>query len=461
MATSVMLFTRDLRVEDNPALVAAAAGPIMPLFVADPAILSAPQTASRRCRVLTDALETLGLALARCGAALHVRVGDPAHIVAAAVRASGADTVHLAADVSRYAATRGARIRAALDGLTVRVVEHPGITHVQPGAVTPAAGRAYLRFTPYYRRWRDIPSRRVHMAPSRLTPARGWFGGASDTAAALDMVQRAAPQVTRGAGGEPAALRVLDAWIDTLVGLDAGDPLPASELSPALHMGTVTPTTVLDRLGHAVDVDVAETVARQLCWRDFNHQLLAVRPELTTRALGREPAWVDDPAGLAAWRDGQTGYPLVDAGMRQLAAEGWMPNRVRMIAGSFLSKHLGIDWRLGAAIFRSRLVDGDVANNTMQWQWVAGVGTDSRPRRFFNPVAQARRHDPDGSYVQEHVPELRGMRAPEVFQPWRNGGEATGYPLPIVDHDDVRAAFLARSTATSVVQEGLRSADER
>jgi deoxyribodipyrimidine photo-lyase len=216
-----------------------------------------------------------------------------------------------------------------------------------------------------------------------------------------------APDLPRG--GETAGRRRLEAWLDDGLSRygELADVLAAdatSRLSPYLHFGCVSAGEVVAR---AAGREGAEPFVRQLCWRDFNHQLLAARPETAHEDLRpRAAGWRDDAEGLAAWREGRTGYPLVDAGMRQLQREGFMHNRARLVAGSFLTKHLGIDWRRGAAHFFEQLVDGDVANNTGNWQWVAGTGTDSRPNRRLSPQRPAERFDPDGAYVQRYLPEL-------------------------------------------------------
>jgi deoxyribodipyrimidine photo-lyase len=189
----------------------------------------------------------------------------------------------------------------------------------------------------------------------------------------------------------------------------------------------------------------AEPFLRQLAWRDFFHQLLAARPEASRQDYRRRRApWNDDPEGLAAWREGRTGIPLVDAGMRQLAREGWMHNRARLVVASFLTKHLSVDWRLGAAHFAELLVDGDVAQNSGNWQWAAGTGADTRPNRILNPVLQARRYDPDGAYVRRWVEELADASGPVLFEPWRHGG-VPGYPAPLVDLAGAASAWRRSS----------------
>jgi deoxyribodipyrimidine photo-lyase len=183
-----------------------------------------------------------------------------------------------------------------------------------------------------------------------------------------------------------------------------------------------------------------------VCWREFTHQLLAAHPDLPSNDLrSKGDDWRDDRQAVAAWKEGRTGYPVVDAGMRQLRREGFMHNRARMIAASFLTKHLYVDWRVGAWHFMDWLVDGDLANNFAGWQWVAGTGTDSRPNRMFNPVTQGQRHDPDGAYVRRYVEELADVDPAHVHAPWEAAGtllEVADYPPPIVDHREARARFL-------------------
>jgi len=210
-----------------------------------------------------------------------------------------------------------------------------------------------------------------------------------------------------------------------------------SRLSPFLHLGCLSPLELTER---ASGREGAEPFLRQLCWRDFYAQLLAARPETSTRDLRpRGHLWREDAAGLAAWREGRTGYPIVDAGMRQLARDGFMHNRARLLTASFLTKDLYVDWRLGAAHFLSLLVDGDVASNSGNWQWVAGTGVDTRPNRVFNPTTQARRFDPDGAYVRRYVRELAGIAGGAVHEPWKLARRPRGYPEPIVDHREAVA----------------------
>jgi deoxyribodipyrimidine photo-lyase len=244
-------------------------------------------------------------------------------------------------------------------------------------------------------------------------------------------------------GGETAARAALERWLASGVGDYASvrDDLAAdatSKLSIPLHLGLLSPLEIAGRSQSA-------ELVRQLAWRDFYAQLLAANPWSEGRDLTpRRREWDDDPEALAAWKEGLTGYPVVDAGMRELAATGFMHNRARMIVASFLTKDLNVDWREGAAHFSRLLLDGDVASNTGNWQWVAGTGVDTRPGRIFNPTLQARRYDVTGEYVRRWVPELAGVDGAAVHEPWKLGPLLTGgYPAPIVDHAEAAARYRA------------------
>lgn len=477
----VVLFTRDLRVDDQPALAAAGrhGGPVVGLFVLDERILSTRTAAPRRVSLLIDALTALRAGLEKVGSRLIVRRGDLVEQAAGVVAMLAADELHLSCDVSPYARERRSRLAAVGDlvGWPVEVVEHPGIAVVAPGMVTPAGGDHFKVFTPYLRRWAHDGGR---------TPVRPLLASDAPFVAPLIADQGAIPEpgelvdgaaATTAAGWRPAvdeasAHARLEDWIDRrLDGYGHHDELErdaSSGLSAALHLGSISPARIVERILEAIAMPSVEAVLaaddrhaqprhaaaaaflRQLCWRDFHLQLMAARPELLREPLRTEPRWIDDPDAFAAWQGGRTGFPLVDAGMRQLLSEGWMPNRVRMVAASVLTKHLAIDWRLGAWHFMDHLVDGDLANNFGGWQWAAGTGIDTRPNRIFNPHAQSRRYDPDGSYVRRWVPELARLGAPEVHEPWAGGRPhplAGDYPAPLIDQAEARARLAERSKA--------------
>ncbi|GIG62058.1 deoxyribodipyrimidine photo-lyase [Longispora fulva] len=433
MDTAIVLFTRDLRLADNPALTAAvsAARHVVPLFVHDPAIAAGPV----RGAFLAGCLADLRAGLRARGAGLVERRGDPVTEVlrlagelraghgtgggsgaGGAGRGSGAGTIGVscAADVSAFAQARQRRLAAACAaaGLHLRLFDQ--LTVVPPGELVPAGGDSYKIFTPYWRRWQAVVRPGTTQAPDRVTLPPG-------------VRPTDGPE---GSGGERAAHARLAAWRDSWESYaDGHDDLAGdrtSRLSAHLHFGTLSPRALLDG---------PEAFVRQVCWRDFYHQVLHAFPRLTARPFKNVVEdWVDDPESYAAWCAGMTGVPLVDAGMRQLAAEGFMHNRARMVVASFLTKHLRIDWRLGAAHFMAHLADADVANNYGNWQWTAGTGNDTRPYRRFNPVRQGYQHDPRGDYVRRHVPELADLAGPVVHEPWKLPRSRTkGYPRPIIE----------------------------
>jgi deoxyribodipyrimidine photo-lyase len=435
MRTAITLFTRDLRVRDQPALAAGCrADRQIPLFVLDPALLGGLHASPNRSAFLIDCLADLDGSLRRLGGGLVLRRGDPVTEVMRVASATGAAEIHLSADAGTHADRRLRRLADACSRAGVELFLHPGVAVVQPGQLTPTGGDHFKVFTPYWRRWRAADWRPLEAAPRRVRPPDGIDpgrrAGPGDAAPG-----RRSPHLPEG--GETRARRLLDRWLrrelDTYD--EIHDDLPAdrtSHLSAYLHLGCVSPLEVAVR---ALGRDGAEPFLRQLCWRDFHLQVLAARPDLARRDYRpRGRRWRNDEEALAAWRDGRTGVPVVDAGMRQLLAEGWMHNRARLLVASYLVRELGIDWRCGAAHFFEWLVDGDVANNAGNWQWVAGTGNDTRPNRSFNHLRQALRFDPDGDYVRRYVPELRDVAGAAVHRPWRlpaAAREMAGYPDPL------------------------------
>jgi deoxyribodipyrimidine photo-lyase len=443
MSTAVVVFTRDLRVRDHPALHAAArAGRVVPLFVLDDALARHGTAGPNRVGFLLDALADLDGSLRARGAALVVRRGPWVREVVRTARAQDATEIHLAGDVSAYARTRLAALERACRRERREVVTHPGHFAVEPGVVVPDGKDHFSVFTPFHRRWRDAPRRELAPLPRRLHLPGGVDAGALPSLTALGRGTRGADVAT---GGEDRARRRLRAWArhvgdygDTRDALGAG---ATSRLSPYLHLGCVSARQVEEAVAHHGG---AEPFLRQLCWRDFFAQVLAARPETAWSDFRSAPVrWRRDRAGLAAWREGRTGYPLVDAAMRQLEREGFVHNRARMVAASFLTKDLRVDWREGAAHFLEKLVDGDLASNNLSWQWVAGTGTGGNPGRVLNPATQARRFDPGGDYVRRYVAELAAVEPPDIFDPPLDVRAATRYPAPIVDHRAAAAEYRA------------------
>ena len=424
MSVAIVLFTRDLRVHDQCALTAATTEHehVVPLFVLDEAMLRSVGTPNR-VSFLLDSLRALRVSLRELGGDLVIRRGDVVTEGMRIASAIDAKTLFVGDDVSAYAQQRLRRLREQLD---VRVENT--MTAVAPGVLAPEGRNHYRVFTPYWRRWRDEPRPPIRHPPARvILPSldAGRLPERSELVADL-------PSPDLPEGGEAQARQRLERWLaDGAADYDATrDDLAAnrtSRLSPYLHFGCISANEVATRAPETEFV-------RQLCWRDFFAQLLAANPHSARHDLRARPrAWNDDDQALARWRAGRTGVPIVDAGMRQLHAEGWMHNRARLIVAAFLTKTLGIDWRHGARMFAELLVDADVANNVGNWQWVAGTGVDTRPNRPFNALAQARRHDPSGDYVRRYVPELAEFPGAAVHEPWRAplARVAPEYPAPL------------------------------
>lgn len=443
MQVSVVLFTADLRVYDHPPLRAAlaAADEVVPLFVRDDGVAASGFAVPNREAFLRDCLADLDAGLRSRGGRLVLRSGDVVEETCRVAAQVGAVDVQVAGDVSGYAQRREERLRGALERAGRRLHVHDAVTTVlPPGAVTPSGGSDHFAvFTPYLRNWsrqtlRDpLPAPRTVRVPTSL---------ASDRVPARARVRGTSPGLM--AGGEREGRRRLTGWLRSGLAAypDGHDDLAGdatSRLSPHLHFGTLSPVELVTRVRKAGGPGAADFV-RQLCWRDFHRQVLAARPRAAAADYRpRGDRWRDEESAgeeIAAWRAGRTGYPVVDAAMRQLAHEGWMHNRGRLLTASFLTKTLYVDWRIGARHFLDLLVDGDIANNQLNWQWVAGTGTDTRPGRVLNPVRQGHRFDPDGRYVRRWLPELADLAGPAVHEPWKlPAGERAryAYPEPIVD----------------------------
>jgi deoxyribodipyrimidine photo-lyase len=395
--TAVVLFTRDLRVRDHPALAAACANAerVVPLYVLDPELAG---RSPNRDRFLHQCLADLRDALPKRGADLLIRRGDPVAETIRLARDVGAEGVAISGDISRYARRRERRLRAECDRHRIALRIFPGLAIVDPGAVTPAGGDHYKVFTPYHRAWLGAKWRDEVATPRRITLLSGLDAGHLPAPPAGESPDTAA-------GGEGEARRRLRDWLRRVdryqenhdaLALDA-----TSHLSAYLRFGCLSPLSV----ANAVD-DPDGAFVRQLCWRDFYHQVALAFPDLSTVAYrrGAREDWRYDPETLARWQEGSTGVPLVDAGMRQLRQEGWMHNRARLVVADYLTKHLELDWREGLRWFYRWLIDGDLANNSGNWQWTAGTGNDTRPYRRFNPQRQAERYDPEGEYVNRYAP---------------------------------------------------------
>ncbi|MGY1841183.1 MULTISPECIES: cryptochrome/photolyase family protein [unclassified Modestobacter] len=450
MPTALLWFRRDLRLGDHPALLAAldAAGPdgdVLPVFVFDDRLYG-PAGDPRR-RFLLDCLADLD---GQTGGALVLRAGDPAQVLPALAAEVGAGSVHVTADAGPYGRRRDAAVERALGELPLVRTGSPYA--VAPGRVVKRDGTPFRVFTPFARAWREHGWHSPATRPDDVRWTRGVRSDEPPTAPGLDGV--ALPPA-----GEAAATAAWHRFRDErLLGYAEGRNTPGtngtSRLSAYLKYGCIHPRTLLADLAAGPDSESARSYANELAWRDFYADVLwhrpgsareYLRPELQAMGYDSGP---DAEELVRAWQTGRTGFPIVDAGMRQLLGEAYVHNRVRMIVASFLVKDLHQEWTLGARWFMQHLVDGDLASNQHGWQWVAGTGTDASPYyRVFNPITQGKKFDPDGTYVKRWVPELRELEPKHVHEPWTApGGVPAGYPEPVVDHAHERQVALDRYT---------------
>jgi len=447
--TSVMWFRRDLRLADNPALLSAvssadagesADNAVVPLFVLDPA-LSRPAGPSRRA-YLAASLADLG---SRVGG-LQLRRGDPALEVVAVARAARASSVHISEDFGPRGRQRDLDVESALARHGVELVRTGSSYAVPPGRVLKKGGGPYQVFTPYSRAWRDHGWRPPCLPPDSVSWTRPLEShDLDDEPVPADLRLPAAGERAAGRRWHDFLERKLDGYA---ANRNRADLDATSRMSVHLKWGEIHPRTMLAELSQRAGADAARYTT-ELAWREFYADVLWQSPSSAREYLRPELAAMeyDEPGRhFTAWCDGLTGYPIVDAGMRQLRAEGWMHNRIRMVVASFLVKDLHIEWCHGARHFMRWLVDADLASNQQGWQWVAGSGTDAAPYfRIFNPTLQGKRFDPHGDYVRRYVPELRQVDEESVHEPWTlPGGPPRGYPAPIVDHSHERRESLRR-----------------
>ncbi len=449
MAPTLLWFRRDLRLSDHPALLAARseAGDdgVLGVFVLDDA-LRGPAGPVRlaflyRClRALDEAMD----------GKLCVRVGDPATVVPELAEQVAASSVHVSADYGPYGRARDEKVEKALTAAGRGLIRTGSPYAVAPGRVTKDDGTAYRVYTPFFRAWKEHGYR----APAQGVRSVNWIDAPGDSIPAdPDLGDTALPEA-----GEKAARKRLEQALNGVRGYADNRDLPGRDattrLSPYLKYGCIHPRTVLDALG---DSKGEQTLRGEIAWRDFYADVLFHNPDsarwdLTEALAGMQygnGAKKTDEQLFEAWTQGRTGFPIVDAGMRQLLEQGWMHNRVRMITASFLIKDLHLPWQRGARWFLQRLCDGDLSSNNHGWQWTAGTGTDAAPYfRIFNPTLQGTKFDPDGSYVRRWVPELAGVEGKAVHEPWKlRKGVPEGYPEPIVDHAAERKESLARYEA--------------
>jgi deoxyribodipyrimidine photo-lyase len=418
MAPAVMWFRRDLRLSDNPALLDAVAsgdGRVAGLFVLDPLLWD--QAGAPRRNHLTASLRSLAESL---GGRLVVRRGDPASVVPALAAEVEAVSVHISADYGPYGRRRDSAVEEALD---CPLISTGSPYAVAPGRVLTQQGSSYQVFTPYFRSWLEHGWRQPVDAPTQVE----WVAAAGDELPSSELT-----------AGEGVARKQWERYLDEVAEYgdvrDRPDLDATSRMSVPLKYGEIHPRTMLADLARKRSAG-ADGYRRELAWREFCADLLARNPEAAWKPLRAEFEKLehDEPGeGFDAWCRGMTGYPIVDAGMRELAETGFLHNRVRMVVASFLVKDLHVHWKFGARWFMRNLVDGDLASNSLNWQWVAGCGADASPYfRVFNPTTQAKKFDPAGEYVRRWIPEL----------------DTPDYPQPIVDHAEARLEALRRYEA--------------
>jgi deoxyribodipyrimidine photo-lyase len=445
--TSVLWLRRDLRLHDHPALHAAAAdGPVVALFVLDPRLLK--PAGAPRIAFLYRTLRLLDADLRAHGGQLVVRRGDPVKTIPRIAHEVDASAVHISADYAPYGAARDRAVDEALGAIPLVRTGSPYA--IGPGRVIKGDGEPFKVFTAFYRAWRAHGWRPPATAIAGRTD---WHSDVPSIAIPAD------PRLPAGlelpVAGEDAARKAWRAYRRTALAdypeaRDRPDLDRTSRMSVYLKWGLIHPRTMLADLG-ATD----EIFRKELAWREFFASVLQAWPDSARDYFQPQFARMTYAApnsdAFNAWCSGRTGYPIVDAGMRQLLAEGWMHNRVRMIVASFLVKDLHIEWQHGARHFMRHLVDADLASNQHNWQWTAGSGTDAAPFfRVFNPVTQGRTFDPDGHYVRRWIPELRDVDGRAVHEPWTLDALPRGYPDPIVDHAVERRVALDRyRSATS------------
>ncbi len=471
-------FRRDLRLHDNTAFAAAArdaGGAVVPVFILDDAILHGRWASPNRTAFLLACLAALAAELHAQGSRLIVRRGDPQTILPQLAHELGASGVYWNRDYTPYAIRRDAALKTTLRAAGLTAQSFKDVVIFEMDEVLSKEGRAYTVYTPYARTWRRLLEERgtaVQAAPTLAYSAEQQATLETQTTAipTLTDLGMTSP-ITLPAAGEAAAQAQLQHFINERNGIadyaerrnlmgEAG----TSRLSPHLRLGTLSVRQCIAAAQNTAAGAGRDTWIGELIWRDFYVQVLYHHPHVLSGAfkpIYNNLAWENDAALFAAWKAGQTGYPVVDAAMRQLAQEGWMHNRARMIVASFLTKDLLIDWRWGETHFMQHLLDGDPAANNGGWQWAAGTGTDAQPYfRIFNPASQGEKFDPEGAYVRRYVPELANVPNKFIHTPHTMAPAdqiradiqvGRDYPTPIVNHKTRREQALALYNA---VREG-------
>mgnify|MGYP006199667451 FL=1 len=436
---AIIWFRRDLRINDHPALLAAveSAEQVIPLFILDKTQIK--EAGAKLLAYMAQSLRSLDESL---GNNLHIIEGDQVEVLTALIKKYDVQEVHISAEYERYGAERDARVEAA----GIKLVRTGSPYAVTPGRVVkPSDATPYKVYTPFYRAWRTHGWR----APAKTPKSMKFVQPTSEYRNFPDFPLPKGVEIIKA--GEAAALSRFKEF--TKKGLDTYDENRnfagidgTSKMSSYLKFGEIHPRTLLENLGESKAHD---TFRKEIAWREFYADVLFNNP-MTDREY-YAPRFADmrydEPgAQFKAWCEGKTGYPFVDAAMRQLIQEGWMHNRTRMVVASFLVKDLHLEWQLGERFFADHLVDYDVASNAHGWQWTAGTGTDASPYyRVFNPIEQGKRFDENGDYIRKYVPELAHLSAAEIHEPWLYlDGYSKGYPERIVDHALERLESLER-----------------
>ena len=445
-------FRRDLRLSDNTALQAAldTGAPVVPVFIIDPTIMNSPRFGPPRMAFLTRALQALDDSLRKRGSHLMIRRGNPVTVLRELVQSTGADKLFYNRDCTPFARHRDAQVESALE---IEARSFDDVVLLPPGAVLKNDGTPYTVYTPFMRQWKTLPKLpvvvekggRFYQTHDSVWQPETWWDGplpeASEQAAQTRLAAFVEEPIYHYANSRNSLTP------------DPFDALDTSCLSPYLRFGLLSPRQVYwaarDAYERADDQDArqaVETWVNELVWREFYVYIMAHFPHVDHRSFRPkydQLEWNHSLWDFQAWQNGLTGYPVVDAAMRQLKTIGWMPNRARMITASFLTKDLLIDWRKGERHFMNWLIDGDPAANNGGWQWTAGTGTDAQPYfRIFNPVEQSKKFDPDGEYIRRWVPEMRDVSSRDIHEPWKMDTPPANYPPPIVDHGLAREATL-------------------
>ena len=459
-------FRRDLRLSDNTALRAAlkTKQPVIPLFILDPALIKGERFSASRLAFLLEGLQALDSSLKDHGTRLLVKRGKPEKILRELVRDSGAVAVYANRDYTPYARQRDDAVTDALD---VELHWFDDLVIHEPESVLKDNNHPYTVFTPFKNKWLNLPKPDAEggvIHGRRFHDLRGLDNDGIPSLKTLKITEKV---VDLPPASEHAAKARLQAFAgnaiydyakkrDTLIATPFADPVPdgTSYLSPYLRMGMLSPrqayaAAVAARKQTDDDRDARASVdvwINELAWRDFYHQILWHFPHVHATSFQAQYERVEfrsDKDDLQRWKNGETGYPVIDAAMRQLNQIGWMHNRARMIVASFLTKDLLIYWSEGEKYFMQKLIDGDIAANNGGWQWSAGTGTDAQPFfRIFNPVSQSQRYDPHGDYIRHFVPELRGLSDKQIHEPWKLSHPPKNYPPPMVDHGMARERTL-------------------